>query len=136
MRKPRLIFALLLLAGAGTDGPSAHCPRDPPPGITVHAGGDRSVVKICYEQFLTCQTDTFYRDTLLNELKALYRDTLFPHAIMGYVDSVHRRLVFDTIFDNSIPVFIDTTWGESLWVTVTHELKGRLPSRKLVFFQD
>ena len=126
-------LALLGLGLSDRSAPRAHCPENPSPMVKIRIPRKgMSIQETCIQQFNNCRTDTFYQEKLMKNLLAEYREEFIQNVFIGYVDSVHRRLVFDTL-PGSDPPFVETTWGESLFISVHYELKGTLASRKLVY---
>jgi len=110
---------------------AGHCQN--PPVIDLRKPSAKvSIQKACYLDFGNyCSIDTFYQDTLRNELVRKMQANL--HAIMGYVDSIQNHMVVDTYLVNGSYPFYDTTRREDIWMTVHSQIKGVIPEQKLFF---
>jgi hypothetical protein len=125
------VCLLIILLGAATFG--AHCPQDPPPGVTItHPSPGMAVQKTCYVQFGFCVSDTFYQAKLHDQMVMQFRNS--QHAVVGRLDSLRLRFILDTSWYNGKLVAIDTLDEENLWMSILSEWKGTAP--KQLYFKD
>jgi hypothetical protein len=102
-----------------------HCPAECVPTEVFTTIRDGVVEdKICDTCFQFCDVKTFYRDTLMRELKARYDSA--RHVIFGHIESLKRYQKYDTIYYEGDLIGVDTSEWESLTVSVFAELKGDL----------
>jgi hypothetical protein len=102
-----------------------HCPAECIPTETFTTVRDGVVEdKIWDSCFQFLDVRTFYRDSLMKELKAKYDSA--RHVIFGYIETLKRYQKHDSIFYEGAFIGVDTSEWESLTVSVFGELKGDL----------
>jgi hypothetical protein len=120
-----------MAAALGWVEPSAHCSLNVP-AVQMQFPAPGTAIQTYYIAELDYrQTDTFYQDTLNRQLADLFRAS--RHVILGNLDSVKTRLIFDSIWYLGQLIAVDTFREQSLWIRALDQFKGSLPAPRLFY---
>ncbi len=131
----RRIPLYMLLASASAWLPAeglSHCTQEIAPEVKIESPREgMSIQSVCWPVFEMCYQDTFYREKLLAELVAKFRDS--RHAVFAYADSLRNYPAMDTVYYNGQVYYVDTLREESVRIGIHAELKGELPGKSFQY---